>query len=207
MPLARLPAVVAAAAALVAALAGCGGPAGEPFLEEVLEVTIGEHGGFGDEGKVLGPPRGGGELSGSLDVLSLGRGGSITARLGTPAIDGEGADLIVFENAFRFSGGLFREPGQVLVSADGETWVAFGCAPDDDQAGCAGQAAVFAHPDNALNARDPDEAGGDAFDLAEVGLDEALYVRIDDRSSEIVSDQDNAGFDLDAVAAVHTYFD
>lgn len=205
MSIARALTLLAAATSLVA---GCGAPAGEPFVEEVVEVSLGHNAGFGEEADVLGPPEGSGELAGSLNALSLGQGGVITVRLGTPAVDGEGPDLIVFENAFRFSGGIFKEPGQVSVSADGESWVSFSCADDDEElTGCAGLEPVFAHPDNDLDPRDPEEAGGDAFDLADVGVSDALFIRIEDVSIRPASELNNAGFDLDAVAAVHTYFD
>ncbi len=51
---------------------------------------------------------------------------------------------------------------------------------------------------NDLDPTDPDEAGGDPFDLAEVDLPWARYVRIDD-----VLDEQQLTFDLDAVAVVH----
>ena len=44
----------------------------DPFLDQVVGVTIGTGGGAGDPAKVLGPPRGGGAFQGSSDTLSLG---------------------------------------------------------------------------------------------------------------------------------------
>ena len=46
---------------------------------------------------------------------------------------------------------------------------------------------------------DPDTAGGDAFDLADVGLESARFVRITDRSDITGL---NGSFDLDAIALV-----
>ena len=181
-------------------LAGCDG--GGSFIVEVVEFAPGPGAGFGAEALpdvVLGPPQGGSTSQGSVDVISLGVGGSITVALGTPAKDGAGADLIVFENAFLVGGDRsFAEPGIVEVSADGVSFVAFPCDIDGGGAGCAGQEPVLANAENGL-ATDPDAAGGDAFDLGEVQLSEARYVRITDsgRGAPIAP---TAGFDLDAIA-------
>lgn len=196
----------------LAALSSACGPAEPPFLVEVVRFQPGDGAGFGHEDNVLGPPEGAGMHAGGLDVLSLGQGGEIVARLGRPAVDGEGADLLVFENAFVTAGSgavTFVEPGEVSVSADGETWHTFGCAADDEERpGCAGLEPVYAHVDNDVDPRDPAEAGGDAFDLADVGLGEAWFVRVRDRSAGRPGlGIENYGFDLDAVAAVHTFGD
>lgn len=158
---------------------------------------------------VLGPPVGGGELVGGTDVVSLGCGGSITLGFREPwPVDGPGPDLVVFENAFRAGEITFVEPGQVLVSDDGEDWHAFECAPAEGAEpppGCAGLRSVLAaEPGEEI---DPAAAGGDAFDLADVGLAEARWVRIVDRTAEHYGSQTwclgaGGGFDLDAVAAV-----
>jgi hypothetical protein len=54
---------------------------------------------------------------------------------------------------------------------------------------------------------DPATAGGDVFDLADVGLAEARWVRLIDRTAEHYGSDTwclgaAGGFDLDAVAAV-----
>jgi len=158
---------------------------------------------------VLGPPVGGGEQTGGTDVVSLGCGGSITLGFLEPwPVDGPGADLVVFENAFRAGETMFVEPAQVLVSANGEDWHAFPCEPngsDEPPPGCAGLRSVLAvEPGQEL---DPAAAGGDAFDLADVGLSEARWVRLIDRTAEHYGSQTwclgaGGGFDLDAVAAL-----
>lgn len=206
--------------AVVGLLVGCG-PAGhssrgEPFVGEVVEYSPTDSGGFGAENfpdVVLGPPRGGGQSSGSTDVLSLGCGGSIILGFDEPGItDGPGPDFIVFENAFVPSSGgePFVEPGEVSVSVDGEDWTVFPCIVTGEQApaGCAGVTPVITHPDNSISPTDPDAAGGDAFDLADVGLDRVLYVRIVDRTEEYYGSRiwctpPKGGFDLDAVSVVH----
>jgi hypothetical protein len=49
----------------------------------------------------------------------------------------------------------------------------------------------------AIDPTDPATAGGDPFDLADLGLAAARYVRVTDRPG------DGAVFDLDAVSIVH----
>ncbi len=185
------------------------------FADAVVSFSPGRNAGFGQDqlpGIVLGPPKGGGALQGSLDVLSLGHGGEIVLRLDPPVIcDGPGADLIVFENAFHAggpTGPVFAELGIVAVSQDGQEFRTF---PYDRASwqGLAGKSPVFSNPENGMDPRDPLMAGGDAFDLAEVGLPWAAFVRIRDAGDEMddpgnrVPASNSAGFDLDAIAAVH----
>lgn len=154
---------------------------------------------------VLGPPRGGGCCAGSLDVVSLGNGGSVTLELGSTVVDGPGADFIVFENAF-FAGGdpsqPFAELATVEVSSDGQSWLGYPCAATAAPYGaCAGWHPVFANElENDIDPLDPALAGGDAFDLADVGASGARFVRITDRADLVGP---NGVFDLDAVAAVN----
>jgi len=187
--------------------------AGDPFADEVVAFTPGAHAGFGTEPMVLGPPMGGGALQGSMDTLSLGDGGSIVVRFDPPAIcDRPGPDFIVFENAFHAgseSGPVFAEVGIVAVSEDGTHFVGF---PYDAEtfAGLAGKTPVYSNPTNGIDPTDPAVAGGDAFDLATVGLASIKYVRITD-PGDTIADPGNrvvpgisGGFDLDAIAAIHT---
>ena len=184
------------------------GDAGVPFAVEVVTVTYGAGAGYGQEefpDAVLGPPAGGGARRGSLKVLTLGKGGVITLRMGRDAVDGPGVDLLVFENAFimNASGTIFAEPAEVAVSEDGVTFTAFPCdSATPPYAGCAGASPVLAPgADGGISPVDPAVAGGDGFDLAQVGLARARYVRIRDLSTaDPVSN--NSGFDLDAVAVV-----
>lgn len=98
---------------------------------------------FGSEGLpgvVLGAPFGGGEFSGSLDVVSLhsienndngrsGRyGGSITLKFSDNiVVNGPGPDFTIFENPFRLEGTTLHwiEPGIVEVSTDGTNFYRF----------------------------------------------------------------------------------
>lgn len=151
----------------------------------------------------LGPPVLN-EAGGSLDVVSLGCEGVITLAFDPPGIvDGPGDDLVVYENPFATGDTTFAEPARVLVSDDGQDWRAFGCeltgAADWPPQGCAGVTPVIAEGDGFT--------GGDAFDLADVALSHARYVRIVDVSvayfgTDAWCTGGAGGFDLDAVEAL-----
>ena len=182
------------------------------FATSVVSFTPGRCAGFGAEsmpGIVLGPPRGGGSAKGSLDVLSLGTGGEIVLSFApSVVVDGEGPDLIVFENAFLPAGDTrpYAEPGEVSVSEDGVTWKTFACTATAPLWGtCAGWHPVLSTPESGISPFDPTVAGGDAFDLADVGLARARFVRIKDRTTQRCASQgpNINGFDLDAIAAIH----
>jgi hypothetical protein len=172
-------------------------------------VTYGKDAGYGQDkmpAVVMGPPHGSGTHQGSTDVVSLGLGGEIVLGFAGEGIqDGPGADFIVFENAF-YAGEdptkPFAEPGQVSVSDDGVNWSEFPCeAQTFPYTGCAGWHAVMSNPDNGISPFDPDTAGGEAYDLAQLGVARARYVRIQDRTSS--GSGTTAGFDLDAIAVIH----
>ncbi len=122
---------------------------------------------------------------------------------------------------------IFAEPGFVEVSEDGETWYLFpfdaaaleearGRNIDKDLhrrlVGLAGITPTFTGnwtvPDDPL-AWDPggtggvSGAGGDAFDLATVGLARARFVRITDANSQNGPAGSAEGFDLDAIVVLH----
>ncbi len=189
----------------------------DAFADAVAAYAPGVNGGFNAANLpniVLGPPHGSGAMQGSFDVLALGIGGAIVLRFDAPVIcDGPGGDFTVFENAFHSgspAGPVFAEYGYVAVSQDGEHFTEF---PYDasTHVGLAGQTPVLSNPDNDIDPLDPTMSGGDAFDLAAVGLAWAAYVRITDVGGAIADPGDlpqftvapNAGFDLDAIAAVH----
>jgi hypothetical protein len=186
-----------------------GPPVCSPFVTNVVRVDYGAGAGFGRSAfpaVVEGPPKGGGCCKGSLNVLSLGDGGSIVVEFGQTIVDAPGADFIVFENPFDVGGdpqNPYADPATVSVSSDGVTWFAFPCSAGAYPWGaCAGWHPVFANPDeNAIDPLDPMRAGGDAFDLADLAADggpmEAKYVRITDRA-DVAGD-----FDLDAIGVVH----
>jgi hypothetical protein len=206
---------------LLALFSGCGAEGPVPsrvtapaydvrrFASRVVSFEPGEGAGYGQDrlpGVVLGPPNGKGLDAGGLDVLSLGRAGVIVLELGSEAVDGPGADLLVFENAFRGpDGALFAETGIVGASLDGVTFVDWPCDADDAAttfAGCAGIHAVLSAPGNGVDPLDPQAAGGDAFDLASIGLSSARFVRVRDTGLN-PSLGPSGGFDLDAVSVVH----
>ena len=180
-----------------------------PFAQAVVRFTPGAGAGFGQDDLpdiVLGPPTGGDSGVGSVRVLSLGQGGEIVLDLGAFQ-DGPGTDLVVFENPFYIGGDPtkpFAELGEISVSIDGETWLAFPCDTlgigQGRWPGCAGWTPTRAF-DPAERPLDPELTGGDRFDLADLGLPAARYVRIRDLSTS--GEPPTAGFDLDGVAVVY----
>lgn len=187
------------------------------FATKVVSVTYGDCAGFGLTSMpdvVLGPPVGGGSLAGGLDVVSLGFKGEIVLGFEPNAIvDGPGVDFIVFENPF-WAGGDPTKPvaelAEVSVSDDGITWTAFPCAlgPGPQYGSCAGWRPVYSAPSNGISPVDPKTAGGDPYDLADLGLASARFVRIRDMGSVACAanpaDKSTTdGFDLDAVSVVN----
>ena len=128
-----------------------------------------------------------------------------------------------------FVGDPFAEPGRVSVSQDGTTWHVFtACetAPLDPplHPGCAGVFPTLSDPLDPLTPHPsiptetpitdvigvpqatvvvPDGSGGDSFDLEDVGLTWARFVRIEDVGPAL-GQSGTVGFDLDAVAAVNS---
>jgi hypothetical protein len=186
----------------------CNGP-GERFVTGVVDHAFGPGQSLGQDRfpeVIFGPPKGGGCCQGSTDTVSLGNGGFVIVEFaGNEIVDGPGPDFIVFENAFYASGdenSVFAELATVSVSADGVTWHTFPCdAVGAPYGTCAGWKPVYANADtNDIDPLDPAVAGGDAFDLADLGIERARYVRIVDRPD---LEGFNGVFDLDAVGIVH----
>jgi hypothetical protein len=185
------------------------------FITAVTSFTPGPNAGFGQDRMpdiVYGPPVGTGDLFGSVDVVSLGDQGEIIVELGHYIVDGPGPDFIVFENPFLIGGdptNPFAEPGEVSVSEDGKTWSTFPCVGpfecDIDgypYGSCAGWHPVYSNPDNGISPFDPDVAGGDLFDLADIGVKRAKFIRIRDMN-RVCSGPPSAGFDLDAISIIN----
>jgi len=181
--------------------------AGAAFVVGVVSFDPGPGAGFGQSqmpGIVEGPPKGGGLYAGSTDVLSLGVGGVIVVELGEEIVDGPGIDFTVFENAFMTGTSVYAEPGAVAVSDDGVAFTEFPCDPDAGViATCAGYKPVLSDPSNGVSPLDPSVSGGDTFDLADIGVTRARYVRVRDLGLG-GQNAPTAGFDLDSIAVVNT---
>lgn len=198
------------------AVADAGVVRADRFVTQVVSFTPGDCAGFGltkMPDVVYGPPIGAGDSQGGLDVVSFGRFGSIVVAFGDNGIKDEpGVDFIVFENAFYAAGDPNRiaaDLGEVSVSEDGTTWKTFPCTPGaaPPYGACAGWHPVYSAPDNGISPFDVEHAGGDAYDLADIGLAHAKFVRIVDKGTiECPANPPkptNIGFDLDAVAITH----
>lgn len=207
-----------------AGLAGCAAEAIETATE-VVEAPGATGEGFLDSRRAVNGVRGGGQRMQSLDVFSIRPGRVLVLGWhGRRVVDGPGPDLFVYENAFDYGehGARFMDPTVVEVSADGETWTAFDhdYVSDDETAylprpeawvGFAGVQPVLRHvEDRPLDPFDPD-AGGDAFDLADLPVEhrEVRYVRLSPASDWMNPDTDRAfvhdpvsdGPDIDGVVA------
>jgi hypothetical protein len=175
-------AVLSLAAALV----------GTPYADTVVSVASAPNQDFGVPDNMLGAPIGGGDVNGSLDVYALGTGGEVVLELDTPAINGGGTDLIIYENPFQMVLGGFDAYSELIaveVSSNGFDWIRF---PNDFDGpvgpylqgtiqlgatvtwfdGFAGVMPAAANPP-LVNPLDVVAGGGDAFDFAEL-LDDPL---------------------------------
>ena len=220
---------------------------GDPFADRVVSFQPGIGAGFGESyfpENVLGPPHGNESTAipqaSKSHLLSLGDGGEIVLEfLDNIIIDLQGVDLAVFENPLIAIGDVdysFCEAAIVAVSQDGETFFTFPYdftpPPEEGRLGrmsdyinFAGIHPVFSNPTNGISPVDPAVSGGDFFDLADVGLAWARFVKITDTGTpdtptetrdsqgDAVDDPGNAfkddqfgtlGFDLDAVAAINS---
>ncbi len=181
------------------ALLAAGSPAGaaeEPaqfFASRIVEYSPGVGNAlFPDPQLALGGPRGLGWVNGSLHVVSLGVQGHLVLGFqpGAAIADADGPDLIVSENAF---GSLFLRYAELVrvgVSTNGTDYAFFpnwcgltglvGPYQNIDPSlvsGFAGIEPVHANVGpleeggNDLDPFDPDVAGGDVFDLADLAGD------------------------------------
>ena len=212
---------------------------GEPvprFADTVVDAPGASDAPFRDPALAVNGVRGGGKGSGSMDVFSLGyRPGlddTLTVRWsGARVADGDGDDLMVFENPFRYADDAwFMDLVIVEVSPDGESWAAFPVdyvAPDEsvyipDRSlwqGFAGRTPVWLHEDTfAVDPFFPKMAGGDGFDFAalpegevrdailrdgalEVRFRSAATVTNPDTGAPFVRDPVSNGPDIDGVYA------
>ena len=188
----------------------------DPFLNEgdTITLNLGDEGGYKSGPEyfpeiLYGPPDASPvrdpEDQERMDVVSLGNAGEVIIELSSRAIvDGLGIDFIVFENAQD----IWKERGLVSVSQNGIDYESFACDAFDPSSvfpGCAGVAPVnySFDPNDYLN---PDTAGGDGFDLADLGFPEARFLKITDLETcqnLYFCQFGQAGFDLDAVAIIN----
>ncbi|MGH7493143.1 MAG: FlgD immunoglobulin-like domain containing protein [bacterium] len=185
--------------------------ASDPWVDAVVSFTPGPGAGSGQNffpNNILGPPDPDPTLTPSnssakpQELLSLGTGGEIMLEFtDNYIIDGQGVDFTVFENPFYIGGDTsqpFIEAAFVAVSMDGQHWVEFPW----DTTTFEGFAGVTPTKDN-QNPTDPKVSGGNSFDLAQVGLPFAKFVKLTDLGNLKKEGSFNSDFDLDAVVAVN----
>lgn len=174
---------------------------------------------FGDSSRALGYAEGT-----SVDVVSLGDGGSITLAFDFAIENGDGPDFAVFENSFSDT---YLEFAHVEVSTDGERFVRF---PSVSNIQTDLQTATYANSDPTLVhnlAGKYRQAYGTPFDLEDladssgidlmainfvrivdvVGSIDPLYGTYDSQGHLIndpyPTDFESGGFDLDGVGVIH----
>ncbi len=186
-------------------------PEWTPGADKVVSFTPGKSAGFGQNyfpDNVFGMPDPSSGISAynsstrPQEILSLGHGGEIVLEfVDNYIVDETGADFTVFENAFYFLNTTmsFIEAAIVSVSADGENWYTFPW----DTSTWKGLAGVTPTLDN-QHPTDPTVSGGDQFDLADVGLQYARFVKLTDLGDIKKEGIFNGDFDLDAVVAVNS---
>jgi hypothetical protein len=178
--------------ALALVLTACA-PAVSLDAERLADVIVDAPGAspgamFADPSLAIDGVRGGGALMGSTDVYSLSyadRPSLVVRWSGRRVTNQPGADLVVFENAFRISqdgDAYFMDPVVVSVSLDGTRWVELPhryLASDpstysrriEDWEGFAGVTPVLVNDDTGPMSYFDPRAGGDAFDLDELAAD------------------------------------
>ncbi|MCC6953338.1 MAG: putative Ig domain-containing protein [Deltaproteobacteria bacterium] len=204
----------------------------DPFVDAVANFQPLDKNCFGCNrvpAALLGPPSGGGESTGSTDVVSIGArvnsdssgsapyGGTVTLEFTNNIIvDGPGADFTVFENAFRPLGTdtYFVEPATVEVSVDGVRFYRFpfDFVPHYDSKGQLNLTNPFSYPfglagvrpvystQNIPAATNPALSGGDPFDLADLPGRPVRWARF----VRLTSTGDNWLTDLQGEAVRHS---
>lgn len=193
----------------------------DPWADDVTSVTYGSGAGYGQAfsplnitGRDDSTATPTSASASQTELLTLGNNGSIVMHFSDNGIyNGSGVDFTVFENPFylKKSGGevdttkVFAEYGIVAASKDGVTFYTF---PYDTatKKGFAGKTPTNGKA-NPQDAGSPlqDHSGGDSFDLSDIGLDTAYYIKITDASSALSQSNGPGGFDLDAVVAVNSF--
>ncbi len=189
-------------------------------------------------GGIFNPANALGAPGGATHVHSLGNGGDLTLGFASPITNGPGADFLVGENPFRAAGAwwqVFAEVMFVEVSSNGVHFArfpsryfgpavqpgAFGTVPVGFYSQLAGQHPVLAAAPG-VDPQDVVDAGGDAFDLADlagdplvvaalVNLQAITHVRLVDVQSGLsldsagtpIFDPGSGSADVDHVTVIH----
>ncbi len=186
-----------------------------PFPSQIYSVSYGDNSGFGQKqlpDNIFSAPKGNGHAAGSVDVLSLGNNGTITLSFDDIYIvDGIGNDFTVFENAFGSQIGetvSYTEPAQVSIYDNyNSQWKSYMCSLQDETTleQCAGILPVFSNSEmNKIPYQNRDFSGGDSFDLHDLKVFYSDMIQMNDLGmNRLPHGSNNAGFDLDALAAIN----
>ena len=194
---------------------------GYAFADNIAEYDGKEIKSFSRE-KALNGVFGKGDDMGSLDVFVVGEGNYVVFEWkGKKVVNSKGDDIKVFENGFYIAGTKNRmalDLGTVEVSKDGENWISFPVSYDETQfknsnigkTGFVGTTPVYLNMESSnemINDPSLEEAGGDGFDLSEIGLEEGDYIKyvkvIDGGSAYPDGQIASNGIDIDGVCAFY----
>ncbi len=191
---------------------------GYTFADSIIQHSGKEIKGYTKD-KSLNGVYGLGDTMGSLDVFIIGDDQfAVFEWKGKRIINGEGDDLKVFENGFFMSGSTERmslDLATVEVSKDGIKWHSFPITYDDSEyknspsgkEGFVGLEPVYLNMDNNFIHPSEDEAGGDAFDLSDAGIEEGdfiRYIKIIDGGKDYPDGQVGSnGVDIDGICAFY----
>jgi hypothetical protein len=175
--------IITVAMLAVATVAASAQTSAQFFASQVVRYSPGPGNSlFPNPQLALGGPQGGGVGLGSEHVVTLGVQGELVLGFADNQIltNGDGADLVVFENPIGTSTSVFAELIRVGVSSNGgdfaffPTWCGvtspvgpYGRIDPHKVSGFAGVNPVLANVvTNSLSPFDPAQGGGDAFDLS-----------------------------------------
>jgi hypothetical protein len=135
------------------------------------------------------------------NLLSFGNGGSIVYEIeGGTITDQDGPDFVIYGDS-GFTGGIKTAKVEVAEEDTPSAYIEFPCdSVIPPFKGCAG-----IHQVNSSKSSDIILAGGDAYDLARIGVKRAKFIRITDTGDNKSQMPETDGFNLDSIALVHAY--
>lgn len=191
---------------------------GYTFIDNVVEYNGKELKNFPKE-KAINGVLGNGDQYGSLDVFVIGEANyAIFSCKGKKIINGKGIDIKVFENGFytNYDKNLMSlDLGIVSVSKDKINWLDFPVSYDKNypqnsskgKKGFIGLNPVYINMNNNFIYPYFNEAGGDGFDLSDLGIAEGdyiKYIKLTDAGNNYLDGQIGSnGIDIDGLCVFY----
>jgi len=135
--------------------------------------------------------------------LPLGHGGSIVYEItGGELIDGDGPDFVIYGDSV-FSDAIETAKIEVALEDNPSSYIEFPCdSVNPPFMNCAG-----VHPVKVGREEDQLKVGGDAFDLARIGIKKIRFIKITDTgdNKDGIDLLYTDGFDIDSISLIHAY--